>query len=221
MTGFVRTTAIVLALLPGPAAAFAQTATEPVAKPPAETVAAPRRTAGKWLADRLWIVGGAGYASARAGCDTCDQAVFSDSRSVTIIGGVHVTPRIEAGIETQWVALKVSGGDPMRTTFILGTAQLRPWVQHGFFLRTGMGIGIVGRGLYSPIGPALEPPYTTNALGLVYGAGWTFKVKNRWALQAHAMHYVASLGELALPNGTTMTNVVGNYWTVGMAIVVR
>jgi hypothetical protein len=216
MTGFPRTLAFVITLLLVAAPARAQDTTE------AKVDAPPRLNGKQWLAKHLWIVGGAGYAVARAGCDTCDLAgVYHDSVSVTVTGGVHATPRVDAGIEAHWVALKVTGGDAMRTTFILATAQVRPWVERGLFFRTGMGIGIVGRGLWSPIGPALAPPYTTNALALVYGTGWTFKVKNRWAVQAHATHYVASLGELTRTDGTTMTNVVGNYWTIGMAIVVR
>jgi len=218
MTGLPRTIAIVIALLLVPATALAQAPADP--NTPA--TAPPRLNGTQWLAKHLWIVGGAGYAVARAGCDTCDQAgVYHDSLSVTVTGGVHATPRVDAGVEVHWVALKVTGGEAMRTTFILATAQVRPWVQRGLFFRTGMGVGIVGRGLWSPIGPDLAPPFTTNALALVYGTGWIFKVKNRWAVQAHATHYVASLGELTKTDGTTMTNVVGNYWTVGLAIVVR
>jgi len=188
-----------------------------------QRVAEPQRpTVTRSFVSRLWLVGGMGYAVARAGCDICDPAgQFHESRSVTVTGGLHVTPRVDAGIEAHWVGLKVGGDDPMRTTFILGTAQLRPWDRHGFFVRTGLGVGIVGRGLYRPFGPSLAPPYTTNALGFVYGAGWLVKVKDRWAIQAHATHYVAALGELTKADGTTMLNVVGNYWTVGMAIVVR
>lgn len=223
MIEFRRAVVCSLMLLVPSAAALAQVPTDSGPKPPVADPAGPRRTAGQWLADKLWIVGGGGYASARAGCDICDPAgVYHESASITIIGGVHATPRIDAGIETHWVNLKLddSESDPVRTTFILATAQIKPWLEHGFFLRTGLGLSIVGRGLWSPIAN-LEPPYTTNALGFVYGAGWTFKVKDRWALQAHATHYIASLGEITMVDGTTLKNMIGNYWTVGLAIVVR
>jgi hypothetical protein len=88
-------------------------------------------------------------------------------------------------------------------------------------LDAGMGIGIVGNGLFSPLGPQLAPPYTTNALGIVYGVGWEFAKHRRWNLQAHAMHHVAALGELTTVSGESIKNVVGNYWTVGVAFVIR
>ena len=35
------------------------------------------------------------------------------------------------------------------------------------------------------------------------------------------MQHVASLGELTTVSGERIRNVVGNYWTVGAAIVIR
>ena len=128
---------------------------------------------------------------------------------------------MDAGLELYWVPLKVNDEDPIQTTFILGVVQMRPWTDHGLFLRAGMGIGIAGNGLYNPNGPALAPPYTTNALGIVYGVGWERMVNRRWGVQAHALHHVAALGELTTEAGERIRNVVGNYWTVGAAIVIR
>jgi hypothetical protein len=135
--------------------------------------------------------------------------------------GVRVTPRLDAGVELYWVRLKVNAEDPIQTTFILGVVQFRPWVDRGFFLRAGMGIGIAGNGLYNPAGPVLAPPYTTNALGINFGVGWEFMLNRRWGFQVHGLQHVAALGELTTEAGERIRNVVGNYWTVGAAIVLR
>jgi len=174
------------------------------------------------LSPRIWIVAGSGFAAARAGCPTCEpEGVVTKSYPILVDVGVRVTPRVDAGIELYWVRLKVNDEAPIQTTFVLGLVQMRPWVDRGLFLRAGMGIGIAGNGLYNPNGPVLAPPYTTNALGIVYGVGWEHLINRRWALQAHALHHVAALGELTTEAGERIRNVVGNYWTVGFGIVIR
>ncbi len=170
----------------------------------------------------LWIVGGGGFSVARAGCATCDRdGVFTNSRSLLVDAGLRVSPRVDAGVELLWVSTRIEGEAPIRTTFILGIGQLRPWEQRGFFLRAGMGISFAGNGLYSPIGAPLAPPFTTNALGLTYGTGWIVGWHRRRALQINATHHVAALGELTTTSGETLNNVVGNYWTIGAAVVLR
>ena len=171
---------------------------------------------------RLWIVVGTGFSVARAGCATCDTAgVFNKNRSLLIDAGVRVNPKVDAGIEMYFASSRVENEDPIRTTFVVAVAQLRPWHQRGFFVRAGMGIGFIGNGLYNPIRNTLAPPYSTNALGVVYGAGWIFSPYHRVAVQVHGTHHVAALGELLTTTGTSVKNVVGNYWTLGSAIVIR
>jgi hypothetical protein len=197
----------VFALL-APAPAAAQT--------PAQAPASPAPTSG------VWIVAGAGFAAARAGCATCArEGIYTTSRSFLIDAGLRVNPRVDVGVELFWVSLDVDGTEPIRTTFLLALTQFRPWVDHGLFLRAGMGLGIAGNGLYNPIGPPLAPPYTTNALAIAYGVGWEFPLGRHWGIQVHGMQHVAALGELTTTAGTTVKNVVGNYWTVGAAVVIR
>jgi hypothetical protein len=174
------------------------------------------------LWSKSWIAVGTGYAAARAGCATCDrEGVVTKSYPILVDAGVKVTPRVDAGLELYWVRLKVNDEDPIQTTFILGVVQMRPWVDRGLFLRAGMGIGIVGNGLFNPNGPALAPPYTTNALAINFGVGWEFKVSRHFGFQVHGMQHVAALGELTTEAGERIRNVVGNYWTIGAAIVIR
>ena len=171
---------------------------------------------------RFWIVGGGGSSVARAGCATCDRGgVFTESRSFLVDAGLRVSPKVDAGVELMWVSTRIEGEDPIRTTFILGVGQLRPWDHLGFFLRAGMGISFAGNGLYSPIGSPLAPPFTTNALGLTYGTGWIVGWSRRQALQINATHHVAAIGELRTTAGESIKNVVANYWTIGAAVVLR
>ena len=158
---------------------------------------------------------------ARAGCADCDRAgVFTNSIGLFFDIGGRVSPRVDVGIETMFVSGRVETQAPLRTTFVLGISQFRPWVDRGLYLRAGMGLGWVGNGITGPIGE-LSPPYSTNALGVTYGLGWVFKQERRWTAQVAFSHHVAAIGELVTESGLTIRNVVGNYWTSGMAIVFR
>ena len=202
-----RSLIAVVAVLLSPSAGLAQTAA-PAGQTP--------------LSPRIWIAAGAGFAAERTGCPTCpEDGVYADSYSFLLDAGLSVNKRVDVGMELMWVDLNVDGASHVKTLFILGVAQLRPWVEHGFFIRAAMGLAIAGNGLYNPYGPPLPPPYTTNALAIAYGAGWELKLNRKWGLQAYGMHHVAGLGELTMSDNTTLKNVVVNYWTVGGGIVFR
>lgn len=203
-----------------PAAVEAQTAPEPEAKNPATQ--APERQTNPSKQSKWWIVGGGGFAMVRAGCATCSRTgVFTNSKGFFLDMGGRVNPRVDAGVEMTFVRGRVAGDDPILTTFIMGLAQFRPSMQRGLYLRAGMGVGFAGHGISSPFGPALAPPYSTNAMGVSYGIGWIFRRERRVTVQAAFSQHVAALGQVTLAGGETLKNVVGNYWTSGLAIVIR
>lgn len=169
----------------------------------------------------LWIVAGGGGVLARGHCGTCDrEGVFLYSPGVLVDVGVRVNPRVDAGFEVVWVRSRIEDLEPIRTTFVLGVGQFRPWTDRAFSIRAGMGIGFVGNGIhtYNQRDPA--PPFTTNAVALTLGLGWEFVRARRLTLQVLATQHVVALGELTTADGS-IKNVVGNYWLVGGALVVR
>jgi hypothetical protein len=169
----------------------------------------------------LWIVGGAGFTMARAGCDACPRdGLFTNRRGVFFDIGGRVSPRVDVGVELMAVSARLETVEPILTTFILGIAQFRPWMDRGLYLRAGIGVGFAGTGMASPWFE-LKEPYSTNALGVTYGLGWNFMRDRRWGVQALWQHHIAAIGELTPQSGATVKNVVGNYWTSGMAIVYR
>jgi hypothetical protein len=174
------------------------------------------------IRSKLWIVGGGGFTMARAGCATCDRdGVFTNSRGLFFDIGGRVSSRVDFGVELMLVSARLEAvdADPVLTTFILGIAQFRPRLDSGLYLRAGMGVGFAGKGMASPFFK-LTPPYSTNALGVTYGIGWVFMRDRPWGVHANFQHHIAALGELTTESGT-IKNVVGNYWTSGMAIVFR
>ena len=212
-------------VVPALAALMLLAATPAGAQTPVTPAPAPVKSNGQSM---FWVVGGMGFAAARAGCPPPEEGLSSPCDADSTKGsavmadvGLRVTPRLDVGVEFLFTNSNIDGSEPIRTTFILGIAQVRPWQQHGFFFRAGMGAGFVGSGLDSSIGPPLNPPYTTNTLAMVYGAGWVFQRGRRVAVQAYATHHVAALGEVTFEDMTTIKNVIGNYWTTGIAFVFR
>jgi len=93
-----------------------------------------------------------------------------------------------------------------------------PWASRGFFLKVGMGMTLVRNWVYD--GSGVQPPVRSKALGLGYGAGWVFRPHARAGLQVLGTQHVAALGDFQTATGP-VENVVGNFWSVGAAVVIR
>jgi hypothetical protein len=170
----------------------------------------------------LWIVAGGGGVLARGHCSTCSrEGVFFYSPGLLVDAGIQINLRVDTGIEVSMVSSRIDDLEPIRTTFVLGVGQFRPWADRGLSLRAGMGIGFVGNGIYNFAQRNLEPPFTTNAMAVVLGIAWEFLRRDSMTFQILGTHHVAALGELTTTTGNPIQDVVGNYWLVGGALVIR
>ena len=100
----------------------------------------------------------------------------------------------------------------------MGAAQYTPWPTRGFFLKAAVGMAFVRNFPYD--GSGTLPPATSKGLGFSYAAGWTFRQQARVGVQVFGAQHVAALGDFTTGN-TTINDVIGNYWSVGAAIVIR
>ena len=64
------------------------------------------------------------------------------------------------------------------------------------------------------------PPATSKGLGFSYAGGWTFRQQKRVGLQLFGAQHTVAFGDFTLGE-TTINDVIGNYWSVGAAIVIR
>jgi len=60
----------------------------------------------------------------------------------------------------------------------------------------------------------------SKAFGLGLTAGWEWRTRGPVSLQVFGAQHVAALGDLVTSTGTVQ-NVVGNFWTIGGAVVIR
>jgi hypothetical protein len=169
------------------------------------------------------VVGGASTTlrgDCQEGCVAHGTGAYLHTGSLMGTVGIRVNSQMNAGVEVSWVpATSEAGGDDIRSTFLLAVAQFRPWQTRGFFLTAGMGMAFIRNFVYD--GSGTLPPITSKALGLTYGAGWTFRQTNRVGLQMFGAQHVAALGDFELAGGVTAQDVMANFWSVGAAIVIR
>ena len=191
-----------------PVAAGAQT---PSAATPSSATPADR--------SRMWIVAGGAATTLRGDCQDCPEpGAYIHAGSVLVGAGRRVTTRMDAGVEVLWVPATAASGSRVRSTFVVAAAQFRPWESQGFFLKAGMGMTFVRNWIYDGSGEL--PPVTSKALGLTYSAGWQFRRHDRASLQIIGSQHVAALGDFQT-NSSTIENVVGNFWSIGAALVIR
>ena len=204
-----RIAAIILALAClAPAVAHAQT---PAAAPDRE---APPADRSRWS-----FTAGVAATTLRGDCQDCEEpGPFLHTTSVLAGVSRSVTRRMDAGVEVLWVPTSSNPGAHIRSTFVVAAAQFRPWESRGFLIKAGMGMTFVRNWLFD--GSGTLPPVTSKALGLTYSAGWAFRRHEHVGLQILGSQHVAALGDFQTAEGP-IENVVGNYWSIGAAIVIR
>jgi hypothetical protein len=183
---------------------------------PAEATAQPASTPPP-LPSRLWLTVGGASATLRGDCQTC-EADYPYRHDGGVLGnaGYRVNHRMDVGAELFWVPMGTAAEGTIRTTHFDAVAQFRPWASQGFFMKGGAGMAYVRNWLDI----TSSEPINSKALSLVIGAGWEFMPLRRIGFQAFGSQHVAALGDLATIDGD-IPDVVGNFWSVGAAIVIR
>ena len=198
--------ALLLAWL-GPSVVVAQSA------PPAQPSTSPDE---QREASNLWLTAGGAFATMRGDCQDCEEDLpYRHAGSVLANVGYRVNDRMDVGGEVFWMPVDTPEGQ-LHTTHLDAVAQFRPWASQGFFVKGGAGMAFV-RNWVDAIGP---DPVNQKALSVVIGAGWAFRWAERVGLQVFGAQHVAALGDLKTAE-EDVPDVVGNFWSLGAAIVIR
>jgi hypothetical protein len=182
---------------------------------PAEAAAQPASVPSP-LPSRLWLAAGGASATLHGDCQTC-EADYPYRHGGSVLGnaGYRVNHRMDVGGEVFWVPMSTAQGN-INTTHFDAVAQFRPWATQGFFMKGGAGMAYV-RNWVDTIS---SEPINSKALSLVIGAGWEFTPVPRIGFQVFGSQHVAALGDLTTADGD-IPDVVGNFWSIGAAIVFR
>jgi hypothetical protein len=167
-------------------------------------------------ASNLWLVGGGAFATLRGDCQTCEAPYpFRHSGSVLANAGYRVDDRMDVGAEVFWMGVDTPDGQ-IRTTHFDAIAQFRPWSSQGFFIKGGAGMALV-RNWVDVIGPGAE---NSKALSVVIGGGWAFRPAQRVGMQVFVSQHASAIGDLTTAE-SDVQDVIGNFWSIGAAIVFR
>lgn len=172
---------------------------------------------GPFTPSRVWAVGGMTFTTARADCQTCDEGTpYQQDAGVLANGGIGLHDRMDIGAEVFWVPLTSATGERMHTTHLDAVVQFRPWRGRGFFVKGGAGMAFVRNWVDQPDTGTI----TSKALSVVIGGGWEFRTGGRAGLQVHASQHAAALGDLQTHSGS-IADVMSNFWSIGISVVVR
>ncbi len=167
----------------------------------------------------LWAVVGASQITARGDCTFCEVLGIEARITHTwgLLGniGVRVNPKTDVGAEVAWTPATTRDGSPFRATFLLGVVQFRPWASQGFFVKGGMGMAFTRNFLAEA-----EGSLNQKALSVAFGGGWAFRRDERFGFQVHGTLHAAALGDF-VTSEVVLENVIGNFWSLGGAIVIR
>jgi hypothetical protein len=151
--------------------------------------------------DALWFGVGLGPGVARVSCGIC-RANRGDAATGELRLGGRLKPGVLVGAEaTLWSGGVLTGvREAMWGLGAVGYFYPRP--RRPFYWKAGVGIlswrSTDGRGVLS-----------SGALGVVFGAGWEFRVARQLALAPYASVFIASIGGDIKFNGTTIQQPAG------------
>jgi hypothetical protein len=167
---------------------------------------------------RPFVVVGGGSTTLLGDCTDCPADTYTHSGGIFGGAGTSLTARTAVGFEVFWMPSEAATGEQIRTTYLMGTFVFQPWRSSGFFFKASTGMALVRNWV---VNVDTEDVFTSKAFALGLAAGWEWPLSRRLAAQAFGSQHVAALGDLTTSNATTVENVVGNFWAVGAAIVIR
>jgi hypothetical protein len=165
---------------------------------------------------RMWIVAGATSATVRGDCQTCEEDFpYRHGPGILANAGYRVNPRMDVGAEIFWVPLETASGtlntthmDAVRTVSSVADARLLHQGRRRYGLHPQLGRCDRTRG-----------DQLQGIVGSRWG-GWAFRVEKRVGFQLFASQHAGALGDLQTAAGD-VPDVLGNYWSVGAALVFR
>jgi hypothetical protein len=167
---------------------------------------------------RPFVVVGGGSTTLLGDCTDCPADTYTHSGGIFAGAGTSLTTRTAVGFEVFWMPSEAATGEQVRTTYLMGTFVFQPWQSKGFFFKASTGMALVRNWV---VNADTEDVFTSKAFALGLGAGWEWPLARRLSAQVIGSQHVATLGDLTTSQATIVENVVGNFWSVGGAIVIR
>jgi hypothetical protein len=167
---------------------------------------------------RLWLAAGPVFATMRGDCQECEEDFpYRHAGSALVNAGYRVNDQMDVGAEVFWMPVNTAEGQ-IRSTHFDAVAQFRPWASKGFFLKGGAGMALIRNW----VDTTDSEPINQKALSVVIGAGWAFRPAERLGFQMFGAQHVGALGDFhAGEEEEDIEDVVGNFWSLGIAIVIR
>ncbi|HEY0873578.1 MAG TPA: hypothetical protein VGD94_08905 [Vicinamibacterales bacterium] len=167
---------------------------------------------------RVWVAAGGGSTTVLGDCTDCAPGTHLHTGHTVVGGGFTLSERADIGGEVVWVPLHLATGDSVRSTLVTAAVQVRPWRTRGFFLKGSSGMAFLRN--FVDVVEDVPAMSTSKAFTMGLGAGWEWRTAGRFGFEVFGTHHVVAVGDLA-GRERRLENVVGNFWSVGGAVVIR
>jgi hypothetical protein len=165
-----------------------------------------------------WMEAGGGYGRLRVRCATCTQVGTAHGGTVTVTLGGALSPKVVLGLAAQ-VFTKWEAGPREEVRSLTVVAQWYPTPGRRFFLRGGSGI------VQAPVAPhgSGDSSVTVRGtgVGLTFGVGYDIPLSAGVGLSLQAASHVAALGDLSLPDGSTLQDTIAYVTRLSVAVFFR
>ncbi len=167
---------------------------------------------------RGYFTAGGSSTTVLGDCTDCEGNNYLHSGSFMAGAGMALNARADLGGEYLWVPATLTTGDRLQVSYLMASVQVRPWRSKGFFLKTTAGMAFLKNFLKTV--NEQGTPLRSKAFALGIGTGWEWRTRSRVGAQVFATLHAAALGDLETSD-RTIQNVMGNFWSVGGAIMIR
>jgi hypothetical protein len=168
--------------------------------------------------DGWWGGFGGGISALRFACADCgdDQPVY-EAPAVAVAFGKSIGRKVAFGVEYGGAFPTLDSGARMVASSLTGMARWYP-ADFPIFLKFGIGLSRV-RATVTSNGETVSD--IRNGTGIVFGAGWDFRVGRSVALTPYVGWYMSAIGDIGDPNSTTQRRDVSwNTWSFGVGITI-
>ena len=164
----------------------------------------------------FWLQGGVMAASNRNDCSNCGTFEWDTGVAAFLRAGGRISKYVLLGGEAY--AFRQTDGEALATEIqgLLVITEWYPWLQHGGFLKVGIGVANVDLFITTTDGGTTETSKT--GLGISLGMGWDIRITDGISITPVVNSYINAVGDLDVEPLGTADNVLTTLLTAGVGI---
>lgn len=164
----------------------------------------------------FWFRGGVMAASNRTDCSNCGEFAWDDGVAAFVRAGGTVSKYVLLGGEAYGFRQTDGEASKIEIQGLLAITEWYPWLQHGGFLKAGIGVSNLDLFVETIDGATTQSSKTGLAISL--GIGWDIRVSDGISITPVINSYINAVGDLDVEPVGTASNVLTTLLTAGVGV---